>query len=60
MRKIPKWIFMDSDTQEIYCARCLEREKPKLPMPISAFIKFNEYFGDRHQYCKEPLKGGIE
>lgn len=53
MRKIPKWIFIDSNTSEMYCDRCKEREKPILPMPVTAFVRWSEYFGDRHKYCKE-------
>jgi len=51
--KIANWIFIDSKTSEIFCERCGEREKSKLPMPITAFVKWSEYFGSKHEYCKE-------
>ena len=51
-KKIPNWIFIDSETSEVYCERCGEREKPKLPMPITSFVKWSEYFGDKHKFCK--------
>ena len=51
--KIPKWIYFDGETGEIYCKICGEREKPKLPIPIDAFIKWSEYFGLKHKFCKE-------
>lgn len=53
MSKIPKWVFINSDTWEMFCERCLEREKVRLPMSVTAFLKFSKYFGERHKYCQE-------
>lgn len=47
------WILIDGDTGEIVCKRCGECEKPKLPMPIDAFIKFCQYFGEKHKFCND-------
>ncbi len=52
--KIPKWIFMEGN--EAVCRRCGAREACPLPMPIEAFLKWGEYFGEKHKFCKE--KGG--
>lgn len=52
-KKIPSWIRVDGTTGETYCERCGEREKPKLPMPISSYVKWSEYFGDKHKFRKE-------
>ena len=46
--------FVDASTQEIYCANCGEREKIKLPIPLSAFPKFIDYFDEKHRHCKPP------
>jgi hypothetical protein len=51
-RKIPKWIFIDAKTSEAFCERCGGREKIPMPLPITAFVKWSEYFGDRHKFCK--------
>jgi hypothetical protein len=53
MKKIPNWIFVDSRTGEIYCARCSEREKATFPVSVTAFLKQNKKFGQRHKDCKE-------
>ena len=52
MSKIPQWIVMDHNTMEACCQRCSQRERIPLPMPISAFAKWCEYFSDRHKFCK--------
>ena len=50
-RKIPKWIFIDAKTSEAFCERCGQRERLPLPAPITAFVKWAEYFGDKHNCC---------
>ena len=50
---IPQWIFIDSQTSEAICNRCGQRERPPLPAPITSFMKWCEYFGDRHKFCRE-------
>lgn len=52
MTKIPKWVFLDGTTGEVFCDRCGQREKMPLPMPISSMVKWCEYFGDKHKFCK--------
>jgi len=47
------WTFMDGNTQEVYCDRCGAREKPRLPMPVDAFIKWIAYFNEKHKYCEK-------
>lgn len=47
------WTFIDSNTSEVYCARCGAREKFSLPMPVRAFTKFVDYFNEKHRFCKE-------
>ncbi len=49
--KIPKWIFLDTKTGEACCERCRQRELPPLPAPVTSFVKWCEYFGDRHKFC---------
>ena len=48
---IPAWIVMDDRTMEIRCDRCRETETPKMPMPVTSFVKWCEYFGDKHKFC---------
>ena len=48
--KIPAWLFMKGDSAR--CDRCGETETPGLPMPINAFCKWVEYFGEKHRYCE--------
>jgi hypothetical protein len=50
-RKIPNWVFIDTQTNEAFCKRCGQRERPPLPAPISTFVKWCEYFGDKHKGC---------
>jgi hypothetical protein len=50
-RKIPNWVFIDTQTNEAFCKRCGQRERPPLPAPISTFVKWCEYFGDKHNGC---------
>jgi len=55
--KTPKWIFCDAITNEIYCERCGKREKMRLPMPITDFVKWCEGFGLMHRHCQpQPPK----
>jgi hypothetical protein len=53
-RTIPKWIFIDTRTSEAVCERCGQRERLPLPALITSFVKWCEYFGDRHKFCKAP------
>jgi hypothetical protein len=50
-RKIPNWVFIDTETNEACCKRCGQRERPPLPATISTFVKWCEYFGDKHKGC---------
>jgi hypothetical protein len=49
--KIPDWIKLDCRDSSVFCERCGKREIPKLPMPVSSFAKWCEYFGDMHKFC---------
>jgi hypothetical protein len=51
MIKIPSWILIDGNTGDAVCERCGTREKVPLPMPITAFVKWAEYFGEKHKMC---------
>jgi len=51
--KIPKWIILDGNSGEAVCLRCGDREAPRLPMPIDAFLKWGEYIGLKHKFCEE-------
>ena len=57
MRKIPKWVFLDAKTGEVYCERCGKRDKPCLPMPVSAFDYWCRCFGEMHRRCREERHG---
>ena len=59
MSKIPKWITVYAETNEVHCEYCGEREHFKLPMPISSFVKWCKYFGDKHKFCKPPFLEGL-
>jgi len=53
MKEIPDWIIIEGSPGEAVCRRCGEREAPRLPMSIDAFVKWLEYFGKKHSLCKE-------
>lgn len=60
MSKIPEWIyFYSGGTPHAKCERCKQSEPVPLPMLISAFVKWSEYFGDKHRFCKAtaPIGG---
>ena len=52
MSDIPKWVMVSNGADSVKCTRCGAMEKVPLPMPISSFVKWCEYFGDKHKYCK--------
>jgi hypothetical protein len=54
-RKISNWVFIDTQTNEAFCKRCGQRERPPLPAPISTFVKWCEYFGDKHKGCGSAI-----
>lgn len=55
MKKV-NWVFMDSNTTEVYCERCGDRKglKDKLPLSITAFAIAIEGFEKLHSICKKP------
>lgn len=55
-KKIPDWIVLDFTTGNMRCEHCGKIEKVPLPMPISSFVKWSEYFGDKHKFCKAKLE----
>ena len=59
MAKIPKWITVEAATNEVHCEHCGEREHFKLPMPLSSFVKWCGYFGDKHKHCNHPSSKGL-
>ena len=51
---IPRWIIIDADANIQLCERCGAIEKlPQMPISIDEFIKWSEYFGEKHKNCKE-------
>jgi hypothetical protein len=50
---IPKWIFISGRTGEAFCGRCGKGERVPLPLSIDAFVKWSEYFGEKHKGCEE-------
>jgi len=61
MSKIPEWIYFDGGGKYPHakCERCQQSEPVPLPLPISAFVKWSKYFGDKHKFCTAP-DGGKE
>lgn len=49
--RIPLWIVMGGDGA--LCKRCGGTERPPLPMSIDAFVKWGDYFGEKHRWCVE-------
>lgn len=48
------WVICGPDPYLATCQRCgAHVDKPKLPMPLSAFVKYMEYAVELHHYCKE-------
>jgi len=59
MKKI-EWLYVDAETNEVFCENCGGREKMPLPMPINAFGKWVEYISEKHKYCRKPgTKEGV-
>lgn len=56
MARIPDWIKMDSNKGTSFCDRCEGEEKIPLPMSVTAFAKWSQYFAEKHKDCKEPPK----
>jgi len=48
------WVKVGPEPYLAHCERCgVSIDKPALPTPIPAFVKYCEYAGEAHRFCQE-------
>jgi len=54
------WVTMGPAPHFATCQRCGDHiPPPKLPMPITAFVKYGEYGVELHRHCVEKPKDQV-
>ena len=55
-KKRISWVKLGPDPYLATCERCGGTiDKPPLPTPIPAFVKYCEYATEAHRLCQEPV-----
>jgi len=52
-KKQVNWVTMGPEPYLATCVRCGGHiDKPKLPLPVAAFVKYSEYAIELHRHCE--------
>lgn len=48
------WCVCGPGENQVQCLRCGEMESIPVPIPVKAFVRWSEYFQEKHRHCPEP------